>query len=459
MAKLDRSATREIIDDFAREIAIRKHPGPKPEKAVIYFRNERREGFEREIVNVPIELLKYRKDNGRIRSDVISYEKEYGLLKEETKEAQEILRAILEKNDPEKNEELFRSINHDGQDQPAIITCDGFLINGNRRKMILEKINRTHPNKSPFMKVVVLPGKDDSGGPPTKLEIEEIENRYQHQSEGKAEYSKFNTALSIKRKIDLGMSLEQQLRDDPVYAGLEEKEFKKAVKQFEDEYLGPLICIDRYLEYLGRNSFYNTISESSGDKEGRWEAFLDYYKHVWKKMGDPDQRRSMNITEDEVGDVEDIAFKIIRHREFKNLGLKLHQVMRALPKWLSKPEAKEELFVLNEVQIELPQEKNFKSDGSEYDEKEKDRIWSAEHSTIIHRQLRRAHDIFEQEKSTDTPLELLDQALKKLKHPNMNLDVVKTSEIPSAMKTVKKIRDTLKEIEGVLYRRQNHKKS
>jgi hypothetical protein len=453
MAKLDRSAIREIIDDFAKEIAARKTEGPKPEKAVIYFRNERRDGIERKVWNVPIELLRYRKDNGRIRADVISYEQQFGKLKEETKEAQEVLRSILERNDLEKNEELLRQMKHDGQLDPAIITSDGFLINGNRRKMILEKL------KFATMKVVILPGKDDQGGPPTILEIEEIENRYQHQSEGKAEYSRFNTALSRKRKIDLGMSLEQQLRDDPVYADLGEKEFRKAVKQFEEEYLGPLECIDRYLEYLGRDGFYNIISASSGDKEGRWEAFLDYYNFIWKKMDDPAQRRKMNISEDEIGEVEDIAFKIIRHRDFKKLGLKLHQVMREFPKWLSKHEAKEELFVLKEVQIDLPKEKNFKSDGSEYDEKEKDRIWSAEHSTILHRQLNRARHIFNQEKSTDTPLDLLEQALKKLRHPNMNLDAIKTSEIPSAMKTIREIRDAIKEIEGTLYKRQSKKKS
>jgi len=36
------------------------------------------------------------------------------------------------------------------------------------------------------MNVVILPGKDDMGGPPTYLEIEQIENRYQLQGEAEA---------------------------------------------------------------------------------------------------------------------------------------------------------------------------------------------------------------------------------------------------------------------------------
>ncbi len=98
---------------------------------------------------------------------------------------------MLDKNDPEKNAELERSILQESQREPAIVTCDGFLINGNRRKMIIDRINQKKPGLIKVMKVVILPGKSEQGGTPTLLEIEEIENRYQHQSEGKAEYSKF----------------------------------------------------------------------------------------------------------------------------------------------------------------------------------------------------------------------------------------------------------------------------
>ncbi len=99
----------------------------------------------------------------------------------------------------------------------------------------------------------------------------------------------------------MGMSLEEQLRDDPIYAGLNEKDFMKAVKTFHEEYLKPLECIDRYLEVLGREGLYNTIVAGTGDPEGRWQAFLDYYTHVYKKISDPKQRMGLGIDESEVG--------------------------------------------------------------------------------------------------------------------------------------------------------------
>src|ERR1700682_5301977 len=213
MKKLTTDVTREIVSDLAKEIKRRAHPGPKPEKTVIDFRTDRRSGHERKVYFVPVELLLYRKNNGRIASDVLSFERNHGKIVEASEEGQALLRKFLEDKDKEKTEELKRSIEHDDQRDPAIITCDGFLINGNRRKMVFEMLKRDK------MKVVILPGGDDAGegGPPTLKEIEEIENRYQLQSDGKAEYSIFNRALSMRRKIQCGISLEDQLKGDPQY--------------------------------------------------------------------------------------------------------------------------------------------------------------------------------------------------------------------------------------------------
>ena len=140
MDSITKSKTREIIEDFAIEISKRKDVGPKPSKAVIFFRNEHIDGIERSVFKVPIELLRYRKDNGRISSDVESYEKFKEPLLEKSDKAQKIIEEFLEKKDPEKTNELVNSIRHSTQKDSAIITCDGFLINGNRRKLAIEKL-------------------------------------------------------------------------------------------------------------------------------------------------------------------------------------------------------------------------------------------------------------------------------------------------------------------------------
>ncbi len=447
MEKIDKSKVREIIVDFSHDIEQRKRSGPKPQKAVIYFRSERKFGIERDVYDVPIELLRYRKDNGRIRAEVISYEKEFGILDERSQEAQKKLCEMLDRNDPEKNDELERSILHEGQREPAIITCDGFLINGNRRKMTIERINDKKPGTIKDMKVVILPGKNDAGGPPTLLEIEEIENRYQHQSEGKAEYTKFNTALSIQRKINMGMTLEEQLRDDPIYAGLNDKDFKKEVKTIREQFLQPLECIDRYLEVLGREGLYNTISARSGDREGRWQAFLDYYNHVYKRLIDSKQRMELGVSESEIGKIEDIAFKIIRKREFPRIG-KAHQIIRDLPKWLSNSNSKKDLFRIVNISHELKDGK--KENVADKEDDDIDKIWAGEHQEI-YGFIKNAKNTYEQGKVSETPLDLLEAALKKLQHENMVIDAINKADFSRAKKLIIQIRESIKELEKEFY--------
>ncbi len=450
MNQLTIGKTREIINDFAEQIQNRKREGKPPKKTVINFRDDRDVGRERDIWDVPVGLLRYRKDNGRISSDVLTYERFHGKLDEKSETAQMIIRDSLLQKDPEKTEQLKRSIQHGGQDQPAIITCDGFLVNGNRRKLVIEML---HEPGTAVMKVVILPGKDESGGPPTLLEIEEIENRYQLQSEHKAEYSNFDRALSIRRKKELGMSLERQLKDDSTYAGLPEKEFKKAVKEYRESYLNPLVCIDTYLHYLKRDGLYNTIATGIGDREGRWQAFLDYYNSVYKKITDEKQRAKLGIREDEIGKVEEVAFKIIRQREIPGLpGItKVHQVMRMLPKWLENKHSKKELFNILDIDLNLPKEERFDENGQEYDERQIDRFWSEKHRTEITRQVKKAIDYFEHKKGQEKPLDLLEGALRNLEHEDMKPNYVNPGQIPKAMELARKIHTRADEIEDDLY--------
>jgi len=448
---ITKPATREIIADFADEIKRSKRPGAKPSKEVIYFRKEHLDNIERDVVEVRVGLLRFRKDNGRIASDVLSYERKHAPLFEENEDAQKTLKKFLQEKDPEKTNELIRSIQHTGQRAAAIITADGFLINGNRRKMALEELwDETKDERYQWMKVVILPGKDEPGGPPTVQEIEQIENRYQLQSEGRSEYYKFDRALSMRRKIEFGMSLEEQLRDDPNFVKLQKKEFDKKVREFEEDYIRPLECIDRYLEQLGREGLYGTISTGISDREGRWQAFYDYYKHVRKKLDDHHQRMKLGVEDDETGDVEEIAFKLIRKREFPGLP-KLHKIMRDLPKWLANEDAKKELFELLEMDLELPEDDCFDEEGREYDERKKDQIWNGKYQEELIRRVKLAQQFFEHEKERETPLTLLEAALKKLEHENMVPEAVNVFDIQKAMELAREVKKAADDLESTFY--------
>ena len=69
------------------------------------------------------------------------------------------------------------------------------------------------------------------------------------------------------------------------------------VKKYQDECLGPLNCIDQYLDQFDRLGLYYTISAGISDKQGRWQAFLDYYNNVRKKLDDDYKRTKMGTKE------------------------------------------------------------------------------------------------------------------------------------------------------------------
>ncbi|MEX1014016.1 MAG: hypothetical protein WDZ80_02540, partial [Candidatus Paceibacterota bacterium] len=230
--------------------------------------------------------------------------------------------------------------------------------------------------------------------------------------------------------------------DDPNFAKLPTKEFNKVLKNYEEEFIEPLKCIDQYLEHLGRSGLYYTISTGISDRQGRWQAFLDYYKHVRKKLDDGYKRMKIGVDEDETGDVEEIAFKIIRKREFPGLQ-KVHKIMRDLPMLLNNKEAKKELFKLRDIEFELPEEDCFDEDGYEYDERKKDQIWNTKHQETLIRQVKRAKQIIEHEKERETPLTLIEAALKKLEHENMDLTSI------DILNDYKQAREMLVEIQKV----------
>ena len=451
MGKIKTDEIRHINPDFERLVKETAVDGPKPETAVIEFRNERIEKITREIKSIPVKHLRFRKKNGRIKSDVLDYEKNVGTLIEDTEECQKILADFLKEKDPEKTEELKNSIFQGGQRDPAIITCDGFLINGNRRKLALEMLSKEkNDTKFNYMKVVILPGKNDPGGPPTNKEIAEIENRYQLQKDGKSEYSGFDQALSIREKIEEGLDLKTQLKDDPQYALLSEKDLNKVVKKYKKDYLEPLKCVDEYLEYLGREQCYKTISAEKGNPEGRWQAFIDYSAKVDKKLNSEKEKSELDIKPGEEGKIKDIAFKIIRQRSFPKID-KVHNIMRDFLEVYKNKDSRKELKSILKVEKDINSEKKIDKEGNPIPLKDQDKLWSNEYGSLIINAVKKAKYIVDRIDENEKPLDILKEALQKLNHSKLEIDKIPDNELQNARKLTVDIQNRASEIEDEIY--------
>lgn len=417
---------RKVIPEFKKLIDEVRENAKPPKKAVIDFRNDLNEGTERNIELVPIRLLKFRKDNGRIRAEIESHEKTAGHeLVEQEDETQKLIRKILKELNPEDNKELKRLLKHKGQTEPAIITCDGFLINGNRRKLALEELFQENGEDPKFesMRVVILPEKV------TEIDIQKIENRYQLQSEGKSEYHGLNRALTFRKNIEKKFSLKAQLKDDPNYVDLEGKDFERAVEKIQKEFLNPLDCVDRYLETFNRKGLYNTISEKAGDKEGRWQAFIDYSAFYDSVLNNAVKRRELGVLDNEVGLIENAIFKIIRKRSLNSKELerslgKVHAFVRSsnLKKYLENPVSKQKLIgIAKVVKEDVSSEEKISKDGKRYTEREVDELWGAKFEDAILGNLMQAYKAVHKQVEREKPIDLLGDALKKLNHENLKI--------------------------------------
>ena len=431
---------REIIDDFAAEIQKRKIEASPAESTRIDFRNGIADNREETVYKVPLDLLRLRKENGRISSSVKTYEQMVGPLHPADSEAQLKLQEFLRNKDPEKTDELKTLLLADGQREPGIITADGFLINGNRRKVALGDLRDEFPADDRFqtMKVVILPGKDDEGGRPTLKEIEQIENRYQLQTEGKAEYHGFDAALSIRDKEERGYSLDQQMRDDSQYKLMNRAEFSKALKKRRKELLEPLQCVEEYLEAIGRPGEYSAISKGVGDPEGRWQAFIDL-SGTFRRLAKTERgRQKMEIDVQEAGQILQAAYAVIRMRVIPPFK-KVHEIMRALPKYTE--HGKEHLLDINKnTKHHLPKEEMTDKNGKLLPQNAIEEKWKNKYRTAITRDLIKAQDACVSGQETNAPMTLLADALNKLNHKNMIVKNIEKSDLTYALRQINEIK-------------------
>ena len=444
--------TREIIDDFAREIQVKQIEASPAESTRIEFRNGMAENREETVYKVPLVLLRYRKENGRIISSVKSHQRTIGFLDGADSEAQAILHKFLRDKDPEKTDELKQLLRAEGQREPGIITADGFLINGNRRKVALSELSKDYPADDRYqtMKVIILPGKDDEGGPPTLKEIEQIENRYQLQTEGKAEYYGFDAALSIRDKEQSGYTLEQQMRDDPQFRLMEPIEFNRAVKKRRNDLLEPLDCVEEYLKAIGRPEEYWAVSRGPGDPEGRWQAFIDLSQAFWTRAKTSRGLRGMGIDEKEVGAIMQAAYTVIRMRTVPSFG-KLHDIMRDFPKYTEHGKA-HLLEVTRNTKHELPTVDATDQQGDPLPRDAIEEKWKNKYGSEITRRLIHAREANQSGTEKNAPLLLLSDSLKKLTHDNMVVENIHTGDLGAALRISNQICTVAQDLKKQIYR-------
>ncbi len=223
-----------------QEDAAGGRDGLPKEKLIVKGKAEREPVYK-----LSLDDLAFNKANGRIKAEVLEKEAELGrLLRPEVAEDQRIIKTILLSIRKDENEKIRGDLRKYGQTRPGIITCDGIVINGNRRKALLEDLYReTKETKYKYLDVQVLPSDI------TKGELWLIEAGIQMSAPQQLDYSPINNLLNWR---------------DGVLGGLKAEEMAARIygvtKENIESDLERLKLIDGYLaDFLGKPERYYLV--------------------------------------------------------------------------------------------------------------------------------------------------------------------------------------------------------
>lgn len=168
-----------------------------PTYTVKYWRGEK---LPRNIIRLDSDYLMFRIENSRTDIQQAAYIKRKSLPvttfhDPESFVAQTAQKEILLEMINSKGKDLYEDLRKRKQEDPCIITYDGYLVNGNRRTAVLKELNE------PYIECVVLPKDADA------KDIYALEQQLQIAQDFREDYHWINELKNIRRgKIDLKFS-------------------------------------------------------------------------------------------------------------------------------------------------------------------------------------------------------------------------------------------------------------
>lgn len=404
-------------------------------KITINYKNWKADKIPSQVYRIPYEFCRFRLENGRISIDVSSEIATKSILKADNPEHQKKIASYLKRNS--KNEILKGLLQKDGQTDPAVITADGFLINGNRRRLIIEELYKEKfEDKYKTIEVVILPG-SKSPERPSLEDIAMLEYREQVQSDGKSEYSDMAKALTIRNNIKNNLPLVKMMKDNPQYSNLSERAFESDRKKLEKDTVGVLKIVDDYLKAHKMTGNYRMV-------ETKWDSFRELNQRVLSKLDDVSYLSKYNIEEDEVGEVQQACFNIMKLKNPKIINKDRHTgFIRQINNWLLN--AKDEFLELSQIE-EISEEIT--------DPEERERNWEIERSEEAENLVKKINALSLKKKDQEGPIKKLESILSMLDHEYLEDEKIESmpiDELDTAIRLTNSIQTENKKLQQTFY--------
>lgn len=264
-----------------------------------------------EVWKIPLDYLVYNKYNGRIGSEVLSYEKQNGVLNAENDADRALIEKFLYDSKKDRNDTTLKSLQQNRQQRYGIVTSDGTIVDGNRRAMLLNRLYHKHTQLGytlaqvehcKYFLAIILP--DDA----EEKDIQQLETIYQMGEDDKLDYNPIEKYLKCKELKRLGFSE----TDIAEFMG-----FEKPTQIYK--WLSILELMEEYLSEYGYDGIYTRLEKTEGPF-----VDLDGYIESYEKRGANVRNVDWNYTDSDISDLKRVCFDYIRARyegkEFRDIA-------------------------------------------------------------------------------------------------------------------------------------------
>ena len=200
-----------------------------------------------DIYKLPTAMLFYNIRNGRFAAEYKETAKREGgyLNPEDKTDAKKIRQLLLDLNAGE-TQRTYNDLRIRGQWNCGIITEDGYLIDGNRRKAIISKLYEdTGQEEWKYLEVARL------DGPITPEDLWALEAGIQLGKDEIVRYGPINEILKIREGIEAGMSKRSIV--NTLYGYDKEDEISEKIDRLE--------LIEQYLSFIGKPKMYSQVKQ------------------------------------------------------------------------------------------------------------------------------------------------------------------------------------------------------
>jgi len=239
-----------------RKITEIKDKGDSQGRQKLYYRGET-QYFD--FFRIDLDYLIYNRHNGRIEAEMLTWEQENAApVGTYDDEFDRKIESFLWESSKARNKITLSDLSDKGQQRPGIVSLDGVIIDGNRRAMLLRKLEAETKSKQYFDAIILPDAYADN-----ETEIVRLETQYQLGEDSKVEYGPLQKYLHARRlNADLNISEEEidTLMGEP--------------KGNAKKLLEIMQLMDDYLDHIGCPRLYLMLKDSDGTKEG---MFVDLH--------------------------------------------------------------------------------------------------------------------------------------------------------------------------------------